>query len=147
MAFTVHTDLPNINGFVRFFQADSKFITSGVNIKGDSDKDRIISMSLELLPQLNDLNISYRLVYNRIGVTGYFTNGEVATLNDRRRKVIGLAVKLTGVKSDSYDVVYKARLKNEASWIHGKNGSFCGLHRGIGAAIVELNILVANRIR
>ena len=69
-------------------------------------------------------------------------DGKYAGTTDRRRKAIGLEIKLSGNLSDKYTESYAAQFKKKGKWHEGADGSAVGTMGRKGPAICKLRVTV-----
>ncbi|MEM6321402.1 MAG: S8 family serine peptidase, partial [Bacteroidota bacterium] len=106
-----------VNGVAQFTKMEDVVIQSGeLNIEIPT-KNRLLAVELSLTPFHSDLNIEYQLVINRIGATEWATDGESIGTEDRRRKLIGFAARLSGSLAISYELRYEAKLYKQKMWV------------------------------
>ena len=136
---------PAVEG-AAFFRDNGEVPVSGDGWTGDfPGPDRLLGLHLQLHPLRPGLGIRYQVVFNRLGPAAAAADGEFSGTTDRRRKIIGLTVELTGPEAGSYDVIYQARLSDQNGIAEGRNGSVCGKNAGRGAALEQFRIAVMRR--
>lgn len=102
--------------------------------------NRLLGIILQLAPFHSQLEIEYLTVINKLGPSGWMPSEVYSGTRDRRRKMIGFAIRLKGDLADSYDVVYKAKLRKKTIWVEAANGAICGTDENGGAAIESISI-------
>ena len=131
-----------ITGIVDFKKVGSLELFDNQECRSNEIKDRVIGFKINLTPPVPGIGICYSLAYNSGIQVSSVCNGSLASLNDRRRKIIGMAIKLTGEHSQNYKVKYSALLKGEVNWIEAEDGEYCGTPGGRGPAIIALKVSI-----
>ncbi|HKK74413.1 MAG TPA: S8 family serine peptidase [Saprospiraceae bacterium] len=111
----------------------------------DFDNNRFVGLALETDPMHPDLKLEYQVVVNRWGSSGWVSSGHWAETPDRRRKIIGFAVRLKGKLANQYTVQYSAKLRGLNKAVSARDGAICGTDAERGKAIQEIKIEIKNR--
>ncbi len=135
----------DIKGTAFFSKGSRVALREGQLTMDDHRANRFIGLKLHLTPLHLDLDIQYRLFVTKLGATPWMTNGSLAQTPDKRRKVIGFAIKLSGRLAKDYSVVYHAKIKGQEKLAVGRDGSVCGTDARRGKSILEIQIEVVAR--
>jgi len=107
--------------------------------------NRLVGLRLQLKPLCPGLGIRYRVFIHRIGPSRWAEDGSFTGTSDRRRKLVGIQIELTGPLAQKYSVKYAAKLYNRDGLITGQDGSVAGTDSALGAAISEIQVSVNPR--
>ncbi|MEM6377029.1 MAG: S8 family serine peptidase [Bacteroidota bacterium] len=135
----------DVQGVAHFSKSSSVALQEGVLSFDDHENNRFIGLRLLTNPVHPQLSISYRLFVSKFGPTAWLSNGALAETSDKRRKIVGFQVKLTGPLADSYTVEYAAKLKGRKTLDKAKDGAICGTKKKTGRAIREIQIEIKNK--
>ncbi|MEL7119379.1 MAG: S8 family serine peptidase [Bacteroidota bacterium] len=129
-----------------FFSRDSEVaILENTITEDDFEENRFLGFRLKLKPFHPDLSLKYKVNINNKGFTDEVTAGEFAGTTDKRRKLIGFSIELTGALADQYDVIYEAEIRNRTKMSKALNGEICGTDKKKGQAIKEIRIEVKKK--
>jgi subtilisin family serine protease len=103
------------------------------------DADRLLGIQLLVNPPHQDIGIRYQIFSTGIQKIPAGADGQIVSQKDRRRKVTGLSMELTGALVEDYEVSYAIRLAGKESPAEGKNGTLCG-EKGKGPAIEAISV-------
>jgi len=130
----------SVDGYVEFSKTGNVVFKDKVLLTTAQKREKFIGISIKVQPFHPELIIQYRLVFNKIGKTDWAENGAFLSAKDRRRKCIGIAIKLQGSAADKYKLNYRGKFKGKKKWQEGSDGSYIGKASGTGAAIEKLEI-------
>jgi len=130
----------SITGVAQFNKEADIPIVEGSLTKAVNPKCRLLSIDLDITPFHPDLTIEYKTIINNIEKSPWTKAGELSGTTDKRRKLIGYAVRLKGALADQYEVHYKAKIRKSEEWVAGKNGSICGSTKSGSQAIENIQI-------
>ena len=128
----------SVDGYVEFSKTGNVLFKDKVQLTTSVKREKFIGISIKISPFHPELIIKYRLVFNKIGKTGWAENGSFISAKDRRRKCIGIAIKLEGNAANNYRINYKVKVKGKRNWINASDGIFAGKASGTGPAIEKL---------
>lgn len=134
----------DVRGKAYFSRHSSVPIREGFFTEDGYSRNRLLGLRLQVDPWSPDLNIACRLTINRHGKTAWQHNGRLAETADRRRKVIGLEIRLQGPAADDYSVIYRAKFRKGPER-EARDGELCGRGSGRGPAITDVSIKIINR--
>ncbi|MFK7983635.1 MAG: S8 family serine peptidase [Saprospiraceae bacterium] len=135
----------SVNGVAQFNKEVDVPITGGELAKAINPKCRLLSIDLDLTPFHPNLTLEYKTIINNKGATPWTKAGEVSGTTDRRRKLIGYAVRLKGDLANQYDVVYKAKIRKSDEWVTAKNGDICGTDKNRSQAVENIQIAIVKK--
>ena len=147
---TTESDTPvttyKITGTAQFSNAPDIKITNGRMTKELDHSFRLLGFTLNLKPLPKKLGLKYRAVVNNKGKTAFAKQGEYCGVKDKRRKLIGFSVELTGALAKKYDVIYKAIFDEQRDkTITAKNGEMLGKSSGRGKSIERLSVAIKKK--
>ena len=131
-----------IKGVSQFSKNKNVTVENGTPTEELTKNSRFCGFNLEVIPFTPNVNIRYKTVVNKLGTSKWAANGTYSGTTDRRRKVIGFAIELTGSLADKYEVHYEASLKGKKTPATGKNGAICGTTKDGGRAIENFKIWI-----
>ena len=135
-----------VNGVAQFSRlGDDVAILDGTIMADLPAKSRLLSFSITIAPFQSKLSLKYKAIINKIGATAWSNSGEITGTKDRRRKLIGFIIELTGELANQYDILYQAKIKKSTTWLEGKNGSICGTDKNGGQAIKNIKIQIMKK--
>lgn len=134
-----------VNGVVQFNKEADVPLEGGKLIKSVNPKCRLLSMDLDLTPFHPNLALEYKTIVNNKGATPWTKTGEVSGTRDKRRKLIGFALRLKGALASQYDVIYKAKVRKNEDWVTAKNGAICGAEKNGSQAIENIQIEIVKK--
>lgn len=134
-----------IDGVAQFSKKEDILIQKGELIGELPAKKRLLSFSLNLDPYHPNLSIKYRTKINNLGYTEWSTAGEVNGTSDRRRKIIGVELKLTGTLANEYDLKYQVKVYKKEDWLSAENGTTAGTTNRKGRTIEEIKIKIIKK--
>ena len=129
-----------VTGVAQFNKETDVPIAIGALTKAVNPKCRLLSLELDITPFHPDLTIEYKTIINNLGETPWTKAGELSGTTDKRRKLIGYAVRLKGPLASQYEVKYKVKIRKNAEWATGKNGSICGSDKNRSQAVENIQI-------
>jgi hypothetical protein len=135
----------NVQGVAAFSRDSFVKLKEGVLTFDDHENNRFLGLALETDPLHPDLDIEYKVVLNRKGSTEWTSAPHWAETPDRRRKIIGFAVRLRGKLADRYTVEYAAKFRGLSELVTARDGAICGASAKTGRAIQEIKIEIKNR--
>jgi len=135
----------SVNGVVQFNREADVPIAEGQLTKAVNPKCRLLSIDLDLTPFHPNLTLEYKTIINNKGATPWTKAGEVSGTTDRRRKLIGYAVRLKGEQASQYDVIYKAKIRKSDEWVTAKNGDICGTDKNGSQAVENIQIEIVRK--
>ena len=134
-----------LNGVSQFSKNKDIAIAEGAPSVPLKENSRFCGFSLGIIPYAPNLSLRYKTILNKKGSTPWVTTGQYSGTMDRRRKLIGFAIELTGDLAPEYSIIYKAKLRGETDWVWGENGSICGTTKDGGDAIENFSIWIEKR--
>ena len=132
----------SVEGVAYFNYASTVRIEEGKMTSDVYAFNRLVGLRLQLNPLRPGLGIRYRVFVHRLGPSWWAEDGGFTGTTDRRRKLIGLQIKLTGPLAQKYSVIYAAKLNNQDTLATGQDGSVAGTDGRLGDAIEEIRISV-----
>ena len=129
-----------VSGFAKFNKVAEALLENGKPVVEIPDRSRLLGLQLNLQPFHPNINLEYKVIINRLGETDWIRSGNYAGTRDRRRKVIGFAIRLTGDLANNYNISYKAFHDNVAELSIGQNGILCGTTTNGGDSIEHIEI-------
>ena len=130
----------SVNGVAQFNKEEDVPISEGNLTKGINPKCRLLSIALDITPFHPNLTLEYKTIINNLGETPWTKVGELCGTIDKRRKLIGYAVRLRGDLANQYEIQYKAKIRKSEEWVTGKSGSICGATKNGSQAIENIQI-------
>jgi len=106
---------------------------------------RLIGFQLNLNPIHTDLSLEYGACTSAPGTASIQNGGEYAGTRDRRRKLTGFNLKLTGALADKYDIIYQAGFNGNKRSQEIQNGALCGVDKRTGKGIRRLWVRVVQK--
>jgi len=134
-----------VKGSSQFSKEKEIPVVNGQPNKAIAKNSRFCGFNLDLTPYTPNLSLRYKTVLNKKGITKWTKAGSYNGTTDRRRKLIGFAIELTGSLAADYSVLYKAKLRGEEEWVWGENGSICGTTKDGGDAIEDFAVWVERK--
>ena len=134
-----------VKGVALFSKDENVVIENGLIVQELSPKSRFCGFELDILPFTPNLNIRYKTIINKKGASKWATAGEYSGTRDRRRKLIGFAIELTGTLAEKYTVHYEAKLSGKKKVVTAKNGEICGTDKDGGKAIENFRIWIEEK--
>ncbi len=125
----------SIKGIAQFNKLADVPIEKGILTTTPPKSSRLLGFSLDLIPFHPKLQLQYQTIINNIDPGPWINANEYSGTKDKRRKLIGIKMKLTGALATQYDLQYQVKVKNRKTLLEGKNGSLCGTDKKGGAAI------------
>jgi hypothetical protein len=137
------TALPafQVNGLAYLAGKTNQVIKDGEMPPGS----RMIGFQLNLSPVHPGLSIQYRAYTSAPGTPALLNAGEFAGTPDRRRKLTGFNLALTGALSGEYDICYQAAFEGNSRSPEMKNGTLCGVDKPSGKGISCMWIRVVRK--
>lgn len=135
----------DIRGVASFSQDSLVALQEGKFTFDHFENNRFVGLALEIEPQHPALKLEYKVIVNRQGSSGWVESANWAETADRRRKIIGFAVRLKGRSADRYTVHYSAKFRGLPEPISAHDGAVCGSEENTGRAIQEIRIEIKNR--
>lgn len=143
---TSETDIEiDVQGTAYFNFASAVPIREGRFTRDEYLFNRLVGFRLQVQPILPGVHIAYRVYIHQLGVTEWAEDGAYIGTPDRRRKLIGLEIKLFGTNAAKYSVQYQAKIKGRRTLATGQDGSVCGSDKQKGPAIEEIRVEVVRR--
>ncbi|NRB65261.1 MAG: S8 family serine peptidase [Saprospiraceae bacterium] len=134
----------DVKGTAYFNYSSAVPILEGRFTQDDYTFNRLVGLRLGLQPVVPGLSIAYRVYVHKLGVTAWTKDGDYVGTSDRRRKLVGLEIKLTGQAASQFTIRYRAKLKGRRKVVSGQDGSICG-HNARGPALRELEVKVLRK--
>ena len=134
-----------MNGVAQFNKEADVPIEGGKLTKTVHPKCRLLSIDLDLMPFHPNLALEYKTIINNKGATAWTQAGAISGTTDKRRKMIGYAIRLRGTLMNQYDVVYKAKIRKSDEWVIAKNGAICGTDKNGSQAVENIQIEIVKR--
>ena len=134
-----------IKGVAQFNKLADVSIEKGAPTANLPVKSRLLGFSLNTIPFHPDLNLHYQTIINNIGSNEWAKAGEYSGTKDKRRKLIGLRVKISGALATQYDIHYQVKFRKRKKLLEGKNGSLCGTDQNGGDAIENFTITIVKK--
>jgi len=143
---TVETlDSFDVEGMAFFNYSSAVALREGTFTQDEYVFNRLVGLRLQLTPFHPGLGIRYRTNIHKLGASSWAENGAFAGTDDRRRKLIGLQIELTGPLAPDYTVVYEAERRGRREVVSGRDGTVCGTDNRRGPALEEIKIAVHRR--
>jgi subtilisin family serine protease len=108
-------------------------------------KTQILGFQLNLMPLMADLSLRYQAFTSAPGSSTINSGGEFAGTRDRRRKLTGFSISLSGTLADKYDIIYQAGFGGNKLSPEMKNGTLCGIDKPSGKSITRLRVQVVQK--
>lgn len=89
----------------------------------------------------SDLSMIYMAHLQNIGDIPWQKEGTFCGTRGQERRVDGFAIKLTGAKSEYFNIFYQAHIQNQGDSSILKNGEYCGT-RGVGLRIQAIKVWI-----
>lgn len=124
----------SIEGAVRFRNASAE-LAPATWVAPSPGPDRFMGLQLRIRPLHPDLGVSYQVFSTGDTPVPPGADGQLVMQNDKRRKVAGLKIALTGPLAAAFDIRYAARLAGASEPASAANGELCGDAFGAGPAI------------
>ena len=102
MATEKETIAYTVKGVAQFSRDADIVVEAGIPAKAANPKSRFCGFDLDIVPFTPNLNIRYKTIINKKGASEWATAGTFSGTTDRRRKLIGFAIELTGTLADQY---------------------------------------------
>ena len=134
-----------IKGVAQFSKDEEVVIEQGDIISELKQGSRFCGFNLDIVPYTPNLNLRYKTVINKKGTTKWTPAGTYNGTKDRRRKVIGFAIELTGDLTANYSIHYEAVLRGKKQLATGSDGSICGTNKDGGAAVENIKIWIEEK--
>ena len=135
----------DVQGVAAFSRSSLVALEEGKFTFDDFQSNRFVGLALETDPIHPDLKIQYRVFVNSKGSSGWKENAAWAETPDKRRKIIGFAVRLKGSMAEQYTVQYSAKVRGRKTPLKAADGAVCGTDEKTGKAIQEIKIEIKNR--
>ena len=131
-------------GAFNFNKAGEIFIQNDKWTEAFSVENRLLGFELGLDPYGDDgVFLEYSAVINNKGKTPFDIESNYVGTKDRRRKLIGFAVKLTGENKDKFKISYAAKFDDTDEIGTASNGEYVGKKSGKGPAIEQIKITIS----
>ncbi|MEL7424652.1 MAG: S8 family serine peptidase [Bacteroidota bacterium] len=140
-----HIEL-NVQGFANFKDKGQFSLQEGEWLGTSEGRDRMLGFLLCVKPFQPQLSLEYRVKANNRPLEPWLPVDTYAGTFDRRRKLIGFGIRLTGPLADQYDIHYQALLQGEDEPAEGSNGSTCGTENKRGDAIEGIRVWIEKRL-
>lgn len=135
----------DLKGVAHFKKAGEVSIQEGTWLGLQQSSDRFLGFQLRTKPFQPGLELEYRVKINSRNISAWTPTGEFAGTTDRRRKLIGFAIRLKGQQADQYDVIYQAQLQGEDHPMEARNGATCGTENKRGRAIEAIQVMIRKK--
>ena len=135
----------DVDGMAFFNYASAIPLREGTFTRDEYVFNRLVGLRIQLIPFHPGLGIRYRTFIHKLGASCWAENGAFTGTDDRRRKLIGLQIELTGPLASKYTVEYEAERRGRKETVAGKDGSVCGTDNRRGPALEEIKIAVHRR--
>jgi len=136
-----------IKGVAQFSKDKEVVIEQGEISSALKEGSRFCGFNLDIVPYTPNLSLRYKTVINKQGSTKWTSAGTYNGTKDRRRKLIGFAIELTGDLAANYSIHYEASLRGRKKMATGAGGSICGTDKDGGAAIENIKIWIEEKLR
>jgi hypothetical protein len=124
------TEPPSLHGSAFFSAYGEVPVKDAKQVGGMKKENKLQGIALSIAPQSPELSIAYHLKMNKLSTVITGKNGEVAMPGDKRRKVTGVAIELTGPQKELYELNYSVRFQSDGKWQNASNGDWCESAKG-----------------
>lgn len=135
----------DLKGEARFTKYGAVTFTDREETGGFKSGNKLSGIALKIEPMHPQLNISYKIAFNKSNKIQSGSDGSFAGVSDKRRKAIGIAVSLTGPLASKYSVRYAIRVIKNGKWHEAADGAWCGKEKGTADGIRELVFEINHR--
>lgn len=137
---------PAIEGTLRLSESGDRPLPEVGELPNNAGtSEKLLGFQLRLNPAEKGLQVRYRINIPGQGMVENRTSGQYVGVANRRQRIIGFAVELTGAGAKKYDVLYAARLKGAATPATAQNGDYCGSDKKTGKTIEAISIRIKKR--
>ena len=133
---------PTLVGKLHFNHEVEQDVSTPARLEQPDDRQRLSGMSLKI-EAFPGLGISYAIRAHGVSRQISGKNGELCELDDLRRKIVSVRIKLTGKHASRYTVWYKLRLHDLTEPIPGRDGTWTGGDATDNAAVVDMQVYLA----
>ncbi len=134
-----------IKGVAQYSKDKEVAIDQGQIATDLKEGSRFCGFNVELVPYAPNLSLRYKTIINKKGATKWTPAGTYNGTKDRRRKIIGFAMELTGDLASKYSIHYEATLKGRKKLATGAGGSICGTNKDGGAAVEKIKVWIEEK--